>query len=693
MKKILVKGPALSQSGYGEHARFVLRALRSRAGLFDIYLININWGDMSWIWEDNEERKWIDSLLAKTIEYGQQRGSFDVSLQVTIPQEWEPLAPVNIGITAGTETTKISPLWVEKCMHMDRIIVVSEYTKQAFINTEYPATNTQTGEQITAKVNCPIDVIGYPVKDIQPADLNIDFKSDFNFLTMGTWIPRKNLENTIKWFVEQFYEEDVGLIIKTTTAKNSIIDRVHCESRLRELLKEYGDRKCQIYLLHGDMTEEEVTGLYQHPKVKCLVNIAHGEGFGLPLFEASYNGLPVITIPYGGQCDFLYMPIKDKKGKIKNKPMFSSVSYNVAPVQPEAVWEGVIQKDSQWAYAKEWDYKKALRTVHKNMSSPLSKAKKLQKYLQKEFSEKNRYKLMIRALGEECYFENVEYVFVSDLFKEQFVGGAELSLQALIDACKASKYTINSSKLTTDIIDENKEATWIFGNIAQMDDNLINYMAESGIKYHFIEFDYKLCEYRNPLLYEFLEDEKCDYSKTNKGLLIKKFVSNAQKVFFMSELQKSFYTETFSDISHDNMLVLSSVFDEQFFDKINSLNANGKTKNKKGWIVFGSRSWVKGPAEAERWCKDNDLDYEVIFNVEYEEMLEKLAQAEGICFKPLGLDTCPRFVIEAKLLGCKLELNENVQHVDEEWFSKDNSETISYLKERPRVFWDNIVSQ
>ena len=135
MKKVLVRGPALSQSGYGEHTRFVLRALRSQPSVFDIYLITTNWGATSWIWENNEERTWMDSLLQKTIEYGQGGGQFDLSIQVTIPNEWEKIAPINIGVTAGIETTKIAPIWIEKSHQMDKIIVVSEHAKYGFDNT------------------------------------------------------------------------------------------------------------------------------------------------------------------------------------------------------------------------------------------------------------------------------------------------------------------------------------------------------------------------------------------------------------------------------------------------------------------------------------------------------------------------------------------------------------------------------
>ena len=145
--------------------------------------------------------------MGKTIQYTQQGGQFDISLQVTVPNEWQPMAPYNIGVTAGIETTKIAPVWVEKSLHMDKIIVVSEHAKFGFDNTEYEATNNATGDEFMAKSCCPIEVVHYPVKNIEPADIELKLESDFNFLAVGTWIVRKNLENTVKWFVEEFYEQ------------------------------------------------------------------------------------------------------------------------------------------------------------------------------------------------------------------------------------------------------------------------------------------------------------------------------------------------------------------------------------------------------------------------------------------------------------------------------------------------------
>ena len=125
-KKILVRGPVLSQSGYGEQARFALRALRTKEEEYDIDIQPIRWGSTGWIWEDSEERRWMDEQITKTAHYTRESGEFDMSLMVTIPNEWERLAPVNIGYTAGIETDRVSPAWLYKGNEMDRIVVVSD---------------------------------------------------------------------------------------------------------------------------------------------------------------------------------------------------------------------------------------------------------------------------------------------------------------------------------------------------------------------------------------------------------------------------------------------------------------------------------------------------------------------------------------------------------------------------------------
>jgi glycosyltransferase involved in cell wall biosynthesis len=402
MKKVLIRGPILSQSGYGEHARFVLNSLKQFPDHFDIFIINVGWGATSWIDNDDEERIWIDSLIQKTVQYTRGGGTFDMSVQVQIPNEFEKLAPYNIGITAGSESTKISPEFLKGTYIVDKIITISEHSKFGFKNTSYEATDSSTGENFKAQCPAPVEVIGYPVKKIKKdKKFKLNLKYDFNFLTVGTFIPRKNLVNTIKWFVEQFKEEEVGLIVKTTMGKTSLIDRRFVLGKIKEILNNYEDRKCEVYLLHGDLTENEMTSLYTHPKVKCLISLSHGEGFGLPLYEAAYNGLPIVAPNWGGQHDFLNIPVKNKKGKIESKPMFSTVSYDIKMLEEQHIWDGVLPRDSMWCYPKEWDYKKTLKNVMKNHKTLLSQAKKLKKYLSDNFSVEAQQKKMAECINGE----------------------------------------------------------------------------------------------------------------------------------------------------------------------------------------------------------------------------------------------------------------------------------------------------
>ena len=360
--RILVRGPVLSQSGYGEQARYALKALRSQEDYFDIYILPTGWGQTGWLSGTSGERAWIDKLIYKTAHYTQNAKQanmppaqiFDISLQITIPNEWQNLAPINIGYTAGIETTKVSPEWLVKANEMDKIIVVSNHAKKVFKESTYIQSNPDNpAQKHELKCMVPIEVVNYSFRKPVATDLDLNLDYDFNFLCMCQWGPRKNLENTIKWFVEENFDREIGLVIKTSLKNNCKIDREYTEKSLKQLLKAANleDYKCKIYLLHGDMSESEIAGLYSHPKIKSIITATHGEGFGLPLFEAACHGLPVIAPGWSGQCDFLYMPDTRRKNKDKLRPMFASVEYDIAPVQGGAVWEGIIQADSSWCFS------------------------------------------------------------------------------------------------------------------------------------------------------------------------------------------------------------------------------------------------------------------------------------------------------------------------------------------------------
>ena len=563
-----MRGPALSQSGYGEQTRFALRALRTREDIFDIFLIPVTWGQTGWVFEDSEERDWIDGLILKhQINATQEKRPYDLSLQITIPNEFEQLAPFNIGYTAGIETTKVAGQWIEKGNMMDRLIVVSNHSKEVYEGTSYTVTNPQTGEtQENYRIQTPIDVVNYPVRSLEKEDIELNLEHDFNFLTIAQFSPRKNLKACLRWFVEEFIDREVGLVVKMNMKNNSLMDRERSEKKLKKFLRKYENRKCKIYLLHGDLSLEEMNALYTHPKIKCMISATHGEGYGLPLFEAAYNGLPVLTSGWSGHCDFLYAPKKDKKGKQRMRPHFAHVDYTLQPIQKEAEWEGVIQPGSSWCYPKEGSFKMRLREVYKDYPRFKKQAKQLQEHVVENFGEEKMYAQFVNSvLGGETANADAEYVFVSDLFKEQYQGGAELSLQAIIDSCPTSHAKLNSNFVNDESIEFYKDKKWIFGNIANMNFDLLPKFAENDIDYSFVEFDYKFCKHRNPLLYSFVEPEECVYDETDRGKLFSDFIVNSKSTFFMSEKQREIYFDCLPDVKSANTSVLSSVFDDAFF--------------------------------------------------------------------------------------------------------------------------------
>jgi len=274
---------------------------------------------------------------------------------------------------------------------------------------------------MTLKCEVPVEIVHYPVKQVEAEDLDVYLEYDFNYLLVSQWGPRKNIENAIKWWIEENYDEKVGLVLKTSLKNNSILDREHIYKNLKAIVSAAlpADAKCKIYLLHGDMSDGEMVGLYTHPKIKALISISHGEGYGLPLFESAHLGLPIVATNWSGQCDFLNMPSKRrKKGSKKrtetvNKPMIAEVEYSLAPIQKEAVWDGVLQADSMWCYADKDSYQKAIGNVYENYPKYKKMATELKDWVRKEFEAEKQYDAFANAVLPDLKDVPVEEMLVS----------------------------------------------------------------------------------------------------------------------------------------------------------------------------------------------------------------------------------------------------------------------------------------
>jgi glycosyltransferase involved in cell wall biosynthesis len=399
--RLLLEAPILTRSGYGEHARLVYRSLKNVPNL-EIFIKAVDWGNTSWEAEYPEDIH--DCIIAYSqhaaeCESKKVQESYDVQVHVGILNEFQKKAPYSVVVTAGIETDKVSSNWLIKTNQgVNKLIVPSNHAKEGFLTTSYEVTNTVKNITTTLECGSPVEVVPYPVKSHNEVDLNLNLETDFNFLNVGLLGSRKNIENSIDWFLEEFRDDpNVGYIIKTARARGSLTDRRYVEDVFTSLKARHPNSKCKVYLIHGNMTEQEVHSLYKHPKIKAYLTSTLGEGFGLPIFEAAYSGLPVVATDWSGHLDFLSAPYKEG-GKVKNKKLFAKIDYAIAKVPDHVVWKDVIIEESCWAYPNPVSFKNQIRKVYKNYGMYRKWAKALQSHVAEEFSDKNVKMSMFNAI-------------------------------------------------------------------------------------------------------------------------------------------------------------------------------------------------------------------------------------------------------------------------------------------------------
>lgn len=275
-------------------------------------------------------------------------------------------------------------------------------------------------------------------------------------------------------------------------------------------------------------------------------------------------------------------------------------------------------------------------------------------------------------------------IFVSDAFVEQYQGGGELTSEAIIGSSYFPINKVLSNQVNVSLMEQHKNAYWIFGNFAGLDKSCILY-ALKNLDYSVIEYDYKFCKYRS-VKKHIANEGHCGCEETLHGKLIATFFAKSKTNFWMSRKQLEKYQKLFPFLTDEKNIVLSSVFNESTITYLKNLNTNNKNNK---WIILNSPSWIKGREKAIQYANENNLEYDLVWGLSYPELLNKLASSKGLIFLPSGADTCPRLVIEAKLLDCELVVNEDVQHATESWFENKDS-ILKYLSSRGSFFWRKI---
>jgi len=387
---VLVTAPVGTRSGYGSHSRDICRSLIAM-DKFDIKIWPVRWGMTPQDALNDKDPNDIP-IIKRMLSDPNLKRQPDIHFHIVVPNEFQNMAKYNIGITAGLETTTCPPEWIEGLNRMNLNIVPANFIKESLSKIVFDKHDEGTNQKIgELKSTTPIEVL-FEGADTEIYKLTKEFskdlvdelksiKEDFCFLFVGHWLQgnlgqdRKDLGMLIKTFYESFKnkKKQPALLLKTSGASPSVLDREDILGKIKEIKKTVEGKLPNVYFLHGDLSDDEMNGLYNHPKVKAHVSFTHGEGFGRPLLEASLSGKPVIAPNWSGHTDFLDSDAVLLPGSLNN-------------VKKGSLQKGMHVKGTQW-YTVNYNYaSKMLKDIFDNYSKYIVKGKKLSIKNQMRFS-------------------------------------------------------------------------------------------------------------------------------------------------------------------------------------------------------------------------------------------------------------------------------------------------------------------
>jgi hypothetical protein len=377
--------PIDTYSGYGARSRDLVKAI-IEIDKYDVKIIPQRWGNTAWNFiSENPEWNFLNDYILKEAKLNKQP---EIWMQITVPNEFQPVGKYNIGVTAGMETTLVSGPWVEGCNRMNLVITSSEFAKGVFENTKYEVRNAQGLVQGQLELKTAIEVLfeGVDLEKYKPTNEIFDLssiKDEFAYLFVGHWLQgdfgqdRKNVAFMIKAFLETFKNKakKPALILKTSAMGSSIMDREELLKRINAIKNSVNSKNLpNVYLVHGDLSDEEINKLYNHPKVKAMISFTKGEGFGRPLLEFSTSKKPIIASNWSAHTEFL------------NKEFVPLINGKLEKVHPSAAVKDMILTEAEWFQVDSGQVGYYLKDMFENYKNYLDGAKRQAYKSKTEFS-------------------------------------------------------------------------------------------------------------------------------------------------------------------------------------------------------------------------------------------------------------------------------------------------------------------
>jgi len=402
----VVSCPVDTFSGYGHRSRdFVRSLIEAKDEEWDIKILPQKWGNTPWGFLDKN-----DPLRSRFISNLQEQP--EVWMQITIPSEFQKIGKYNVGVTAGIESTVPPPDFIQGMNRMDLNLVSSKFTKDTFKQVQFEQKDKQGNPTGVVKIEKPIEVLfegldtGVYFKEPGKSDLLDNIDENFCFLFTGHWLPgafgedRKNVATMIKTFLETFKGRGSkpALLLKTNKVDYSLLDKEEILKHIRDLRNQfdYKDDLPNIYILHGEFTNEELNKINNDPKIKAFVSFTKGEGFGRPLLEQAITGKPVITTNWSGHVDFI-------------RPEYNVLLGGELKNIHESAANKWLLKEAQWFNVDTEVASKAMKDVYKHYKKYIENSRKQTKWLKENFSQSKMTKTL------KNYMDDVKVVVNSPL--------------------------------------------------------------------------------------------------------------------------------------------------------------------------------------------------------------------------------------------------------------------------------------
>ena len=94
-----ISAPVDTYSGYGARSRDLVRAIINQ-GKYDVKILSQRWGNTRFGYLKDHNDTEISSRIVSKVNTQP-----DIWMQISVPNEFQPMGKFNIGVTAGIETT------------------------------------------------------------------------------------------------------------------------------------------------------------------------------------------------------------------------------------------------------------------------------------------------------------------------------------------------------------------------------------------------------------------------------------------------------------------------------------------------------------------------------------------------------------------------------------------------------------